>query len=150
MTTPTLVDVSPQPTLAQRRTVSQADIGPAMGEMLPAVFHAIIGQGQHPAGPPYSRYHSMPPEVDFEAGCPVVDPVEAGEGFVSGELPGGRAASIVHTGPYDGLGEAWQALYAWVAAEGHTATAAWEVYLTDPGQEPDPAKWQTRLYALVG
>jgi len=53
----------------------------------------------------------------------------------------------VHVGPYDTLSSTYEALQAWIETQGRTpATAMWEVYLTDPDQEPDPSKWRTEVY----
>jgi effector-binding domain-containing protein len=50
------------------------------------------------------------------------------------------------------VGAAWKALDAWVASQGRTAAPSlWEVYLTDPRAQPDPATWRTELdRPLVG
>ena len=71
-------------------------------------------------------------------------------------LPGGRYVTVVHTGPPASLEEATRELLQWADEQGLTwdMTTAddgehWgarlEEYLTDPDQEPDEAKWQTRL-----
>ena len=84
--------------------------------------------------------------VDLEGGCPVASPV-AGAGDVHpGELPGGEVAFTWHVGPYDTIGEAHGALTAWVLANSRKQRGPmWEVYWTDPGQEPDPTRWKTEL-----
>ena len=34
----------------------------------------------------------------------------------------------------------------WIAAEGlQSAGPAWEIYVTDPADHPDPADWRTEL-----
>src|SRR5262249_9798280 len=45
------------------------------------------------------------------------------------ELPGGEAATTVHWGPYDRLGEAHDRVVAWVQASGRVlAGVGWELY----------------------
>ena len=47
---------------------------------------------------------------------------------------------------YDTLSEAYAALETWISANGLKPVGdAWEVYLTDPGEVPDQADWQTEI-----
>ena len=81
---------------------------------------------------------------------------------VSGVLPAGRYATVTHVGHPSELMEVTKALLEWAAAQGLTwdVSAAdggerWgsrlEIYLTDPGEEPDMSKWQTQLaFRLAG
>ena len=42
--------------------------------------------------------------------------------------------------------EAYDALHVWIREqEKEIAGSRWESYLTDPGKEPNPAKWKTEL-----
>jgi effector-binding domain-containing protein len=53
----------------------------------------------------------------------------------------------MHVGPYDTLHETYSAMQAWIVSqERRPSSFMWEVYLTDPEQEPDPARWQTEIY----
>ena len=52
----------------------------------------------------------------------------------------------VHTGSYDGLGDAHAALEQFLGAEGAQASGpAREIYLTDPGEVPNPDDWKTQV-----
>lgn len=63
------------------------------------------------------------------------------------ELPPGRTAHLVLTGPWDGVPAAWQALFDWGSAEGLTlAGVNWEIYGEDAG---DPQAMETEFYALL-
>lgn len=150
MSSPALFEPQPRPTLSLRASVPMAEIGPKMGELLPAVWHQAQALGARPAGPAYSRYYSHGETVDFEAGMVLAAPVQADDPFRAGELPGGTVATLEHVGPYDSLRTSWEVLYGWLGGQALTPTAAWEEYLTDPGQEPDSSKWRTRLCAKVG
>lgn len=56
-----------------------------------------------------------------------------------------------HVGPYDTLAETYAALMGWIGEQGRTvAGPMWEVYWTDPGTEPDPARWRTEVIIPVG
>jgi effector-binding domain-containing protein len=76
-----------------------------------------------------------------------VPPGIRGKGRIkSGTLPGGEVVSTVHVGAYDHLPDAGAALAAWAEAHGRAATGPnWELYVTDPGVEPDPTQWKTEV-----
>lgn len=79
---------------------------------------------------------------EMEIGIPVV---EGGKSF-----GGGSAVKASYYGPYEGSGAAHEAVATYMAIKGYMPVAApWEVYVTDPGEEPDPAKWLTEVYYLV-
>jgi hypothetical protein len=51
-----------------------------------------------------------------------------------------------HVGPYERLGETHTRIQEYLDEHGLTQrAAAWEEYWTDPGMEPDPAKWRTKV-----
>ena len=61
-------------------------------------------------------------------------------------LPGGRAVEGIHVGSYDHLPGAYADLQQWMEQHGlEPANLMWEYYLTDPGIEPDPSRWRTRI-----
>jgi effector-binding domain-containing protein len=65
-------------------------------------------------------------------------------------LPGGRVVTGLHVGPYDSVGHTYARMTAWAIAHGlHPTQDMWEVYLTDPEREPDPARWRTGLFLRV-
>ena len=140
--------VSRQHTAVVRRRCAPDGISTAMGEGFGAVFAAVGKAGATPAGPVFSRYFSFGPEaVEFECGVVLTAPF-VGDGEVqAGELGGGEAAVGMHVGPYDTLHETYSAMQAWMAEQGkRPASSMWEVYLSDPEQEPDPTKWLTEVY----
>lgn len=142
----------PEQTVAVRRaTVEQGRLREFFDTAFPEVWMAVQSQGLAPAGPPFARYHGMPGnEMDVEAGFPVVgftgtDDVQAST------LPACRAAVAVHVGPYEGLADTWDALMRW-GGEHQLQRAGddfWEIYLSDPGTEPDPSTWRTQLVQPV-
>jgi effector-binding domain-containing protein len=144
--------LQPQTTVAIRTITTPAEIGPTMGQLLPEIWAYLEQQGVPAAGPPFARYHDFNDDrADLEAGFPVAAPV-AGDGrIVAGELPGGEVAVAWHVGPYDTLSQAHHAVEAWIAEQGRAmAGAPWEVYWTDPGENPDPATWRTEVVWPVG
>ncbi len=143
-------ELEAQAVLGIRTTTTMAEIGKVMGSLFGEVHGYITRSGQAPAGMPLAIYHSMSgPDgaVELECAIPVASALP-GEGRIrAGELPAGTAATVTHVGPYDGLGQTWGALTEWMKAEGlEGAGAPWEVYVTDPGAEPDQSKWRTDIF----
>jgi len=140
-------------------TVAMDGISAAVDDAFPALFGWLASQGIAPAGPPLIRYLviDMSGELQIELGVPVAAPVTASGRIQPGVLPAGRYAVLRHTGPYDGLVASNAALLRWAQENGiefdtwDTAQGpAWrsraEHYLTDPSQEPDPAKLETDVH----
>lgn len=87
-----------------------------------------------------------PLEVDFGV---EVSRDFAGEGEIRlAHTPAGRAASTVHVGPAERIGDANAAIEAWCRADGQSlAGVSWEVY-GDPGD--DPAILEVQIFYLLG
>jgi AraC family transcriptional regulator len=139
------------PVLFQSHRVDRDDVGGVLAQCLPAVFGYVMEQGLAPAGHPFVRYRSFGAAmVEIDAGIPLVEAPAAAppedSGIVQGELPASLVATTTHRGPYEGLGDAYRDLERWIEASAYEpAGAPWEVYLTDPGEVPDPADWLTAV-----
>lgn len=139
--------------LVMRRRVTRDEIATALAECLPAVFGYAQQHGLAITGPPFARY----PEVGMgslviESGVSVAGPPSAplDDGIEALAIPAGRAVVAIHRGPYDRLPESYQEIEKWMRGQGLTAAGApWETYLTDPGDHPDPATWQTEIVQPV-
>jgi effector-binding domain-containing protein len=118
----------------------------------------MAAHGVRPAGAPFFRYLTidMHRELDVEAGFPVDDVVDVDGDVFLRTLPAGRYATSTHTGHPDGLLDATAGLLAWADEQGlrwdvrdTPPGARWgcrlEVFLTDPSEQPDMAKWRTDL-----
>jgi AraC family transcriptional regulator len=140
--------LAPQPVLVMRRRIKRPDIAKVLGELLGAVFLHAQRAGATISGQPFTRYLDWGPGlVSIEAGLPIAARVE-GEGDVLAELlPGGRIAMTTHRGPYERLVDAHAAVQQWIEANGLQANGPpWEVYVTDPADEPDPMNWRTDVF----
>lgn len=142
-------DLDPTPTAVMTATLAVADIGAWLGTALEATARAAAVQGIAITGPPFARYEMLGGErFEVEAGFPTDRAVAADGDVHPSDLPGGPAAHATHVGPYDAMEAAYQALYRWIGANGGTPSGApWEVYLTDPNEEPDPSGWRTEVFA---
>ncbi len=119
-------------------------------EILGASFGAVYGYlmelGEQPAGPPYVAYYNMDmQDLNLEIGIPVAKSLPAKGELRSGQIAGGRAATVLHAGPYDKLHLAYDALMKWVAEQGlEPAGPAYEFYLNDP-ESVAPEELQTQI-----
>ena len=138
----------PQTTAAVRERVPVNELPEFFGRALHQAMAAVHEQGRQPQGPPFSLYHGMPTDtVDVEAGFPVDGPITAVDGVTPGSLPGGRVVEATHLGPYDELPQTYEEIIAYMKEQGLTPSSdMWEVYLSDPEQEPDPATWRTQIF----
>lgn len=98
----------------------------------------------------YAAYYNMDMEdLDVEAGFPVDGQVEGRGNIMAGEIPAGRFATVMHTGPYEGMEPTYERLNAWIRQNQHEpAGVVYEMYLNGPDDTP-PEGLQTRILMLV-
>jgi len=91
-------------------------------------------QGLQPCGAPFTIYHNMDmKDLDVEMGFPVGADFAASGRVVQGAIPGGRTAVTVHKGPYETIGETYNALTAFIAkSKAVPKGLCYESYLNDP------------------
>ncbi|MBV9505817.1 MAG: GyrI-like domain-containing protein [Acidobacteriia bacterium] len=145
-------EISPQPAVVLRRNIKPAEIASALAEMFPRVIQYAAANGMAIAGAPFARYLAMGPDWRIEAGMPVAAAsAGSGDGEIAVEaLPGGAVAVTTHSGPYDQLRAAHAAIQEWLKAEGYKAAGpAWESYINDPGDFPDPKDWKTEVFVPI-
>ena len=136
----------PHQTATVRETIREDDLAAALGRIFQAVGQVVSQQGIEKDGSLFARYHSFGETIDLEAGVPVKSAIQREGDVRPSDLPSGPAAIAVHAGPYETLSQTYEAIQGWLEATGRTASGApWEIYLTDPSMEPDPAKWLTEV-----
>lgn len=141
-----VVEVKEQPVLSIRETTSMSSMPEKMGEIFSEIYAFMQKKAITPVGPPFAYWHGMDSgTADMECGSPVSESAK-GEGRIkSSKLPGGKAATALHIGPYDQLGEAYKAVESWISDNGYQiAGSPWESYLTMPDVEP--SKIRTQIY----
>lgn len=143
----TFVDLQSQPAAIIELKTSHEAIGNDLGRAYGTLAQHLQSSGTQMAGPPFAIYNAMDgDEWTVTAGYPVATPITAEGTIKPGETPGGRAAQVLHVGPYDKLGDKWRALERWAKENGHSMTnVAWESYIDDP-DTTDPTKLRTLLY----
>jgi effector-binding domain-containing protein len=128
----------------------------------PELFGWMGAAGLAFAGAPFIRYLTidMDRELEIEFGVPI-SPADAAR--VNGDdrvhidhLPAGRYATLIHVGPYDQLVAANARLQDWALdqrltfdttawPDGDSWAARFEIYTTNPTEEPDPDKWEVEI-----
>ena len=148
---PRIVEVEPVAAAVVRGTVAVAELAPFFDRSFGALAQVVQAQGLAIAGPAFARYAGPPTDVaELEVGFPVAGAVEPDGDVQPGTLPGGRVARVEHHGSFDALGAAWEQLASWIAAAGETPSATlWEVYVTEPSPDMDPADLVTELSWLL-
>ena len=140
------IELEPVKTAVVRGRVPVDDISTWLPAAYNEVFRVLAQQSIAPTGPPFARYVLGSGTFDIEAGAPVASPVRVEGRVEPGDLPGGRAATTTHIGPYDALGDAVAALTSWIRSQGaEPAGAHWEIYYSDPVLEPDPSRFHTAV-----
>lgn len=139
--------IEEQPTAVVEATLRVAEIGPWLAKTYGAIAGLLAQHGVQPAGPPFARYHRLEDDrFAVEAGFPVSRTIDAADDVRSAALPGGSVARTVHVGPYDEMEPAFAALASWVHEQGGELVGdSWEVYFSDPDEEPDPSAWRTEV-----
>ncbi len=146
--------------VAQFTNYPMSEISAAFDGTFQVLFPALTAQGIKPIGPALALYHEVPSDtVTFEVGIPVDRPLpedipnDAGIILTNSSLPAGKIARRTYIGPFDGLGQAWTEFMDSVesaSVAGHQpAFPCWEVYVTEPAPDADPATLRTDLYTAV-
>ncbi len=104
-------------------------------------------------GAPFAIYHKWDEENDatkIEVALPVTSEKPGNDRVTKGKIEAGKVLKIVYMGPYEGTGEAHLAMDQYMRENNiQIGGYPWEVYVTDPGTEPDSSKWITEIYYPV-
>jgi effector-binding domain-containing protein len=126
---------------------SRAQMQHVMGPGISEAMAAVRAQGIGPTGPWFAHHLKMTADAfNFDICMPVSGPVEAVGRVKPGQRPALKVARTVYHGPYEGLGDAWSELVAWMQDKGYKmAGDLYECYLVGPESSHDPADWRTEL-----
>ena len=144
---PELVDVPAATTAIIRGVVPLSELRDFYDRSFSQLAATTGTQGVEIVGPTFGLYHGQPTEsADLEVGFVTSTAVTPAGDVEAGSLPGGRVARLVHRGSYDGLGTSWERLRSWMEDRGLTlGPVFWEVYVTEPSPDMDPADLRTEL-----
>ena len=151
MPAPTLVAEQPVLTSAPRRfvlyrhrIVAQRDLPATLSDTFGDLYARIGTIGAVPGGPPFVIYHDSSVrgvrwEVDICA--PVSAPITAPPGFEYVEMASGIVVSLLHVGPYETLGGAYEAIERYIAEHGlQPAGPPREFYYSDASVPPSETR----------
>jgi effector-binding domain-containing protein len=155
--TPEIETCAETPYAAVRTWVTLNEIA-GLGRHIEQAFDWLGVRGIDPAGPPFFRYNviDMARKIQIDVGVPVAAAAPGDDDIVTGLLPAGRYATLIHVGHPAELAGVTETLLDWAADQGLTWDMSpgeggehWggrvEFYLTNPADEPDMNKWVTRL-----
>lgn len=145
------VKLNKQHTASIRIKTDRNNMSEALSSAYKSINMYLSKNNVRAAGQPFAIYHEMNGQmVEFTAGIPTAKKIKSKDDIKAGKLPGGKALMATHFGSYDKLGDAHKELKQYLSDNGKKAKSdVWEVYVTDPGKEPDQSKWRTDLYVQV-
>jgi len=151
LTEPTLITLEASPSAVVKHS------GVTMAELRPLFdngFTAIAASGAAIAGPAFAIYRGDPSsrfdlELGFPVSQPLTAPVAADVTVEPSQLPAGQALAVSHLGSYDELPAAWSRLGEEAARRDLRPTGWYEVYVTEPSPEIDPATLRSDLFLLL-
>ncbi|MCF8239134.1 MAG: SRPBCC family protein [Saprospiraceae bacterium] len=142
------VDLEPRTYLAHRETVAWKDFPAFFAIHMPGIYRTAMSAGATMAGAPaglYFEWDEVNEQADMATAVPVASAVTV-KGASVVELPATKAKVIEYYGSYSGTGAAHGAMDAYFHEFGLEGSApVIEEYVTDPSNEPDTAKWLTRI-----
>ena len=128
-----------QPFLAIRVRTPVSDLPAKLGESYGAIMGYLGDLGRQPASMPFSAYYNQDmQDLDVEIGIPTAEILPGSGNIYGAEIPAGKVAECVYTGPYSQMEPAYQQLAEFVAQQGVEVTGiAYEMYIDDPGVTPE-------------
>lgn len=158
ITVPAIVERTAQRYAGIRLWVTLPEFPHVIPQTHDAVIKWLQEQGATVTGPSFIRYLviNMEEKMHVELGWPVAQQLVGDEQVTAGVIPAGRYGHVVYTGDYSGLMEANRVLVDWAKENkiewdrwdderGDAFAARLENYILDPGNDPDPAKWETEV-----
>jgi effector-binding domain-containing protein len=139
------------PLAVVRRRASRAELSKVVPEACGAVWKTLRNENVTGLGRNVAVYLDC--EMNIEVGVELESPyvsVNDGE-VIASALPAGNVATTTHFGPYSKLGEAHDAVQAWVQSNGlQLAGLCWETYGHWKDEwNRDPSKIRTEVFYLL-
>lgn len=137
--------------------VNQSALSDKMATMFGTVMQFMNSNNIPQAGMPMTIYNEMDNQNgSFIISCAI--PVSsriitpADSDVLCGFMPAQTAIKTTLRGDYKNLGEAWGKAEAYIAKNNYTKSddgVPFELYVTDPGEYPNPANWITEIFIPV-
>ncbi|HRZ75897.1 MAG TPA: SRPBCC family protein [Bacteroidales bacterium] len=136
-----------QPILAVRDSVDMQGMEAFFGESYGIIMEYLGAKELQPTGPPMSitLFWNETGKSLIEAAIPTAAEEKPGKGVLYARtIPASKVVRASHFGPYHTVGMTYTAVEAFMTAEGYLpAGPPMEIYVTDPGTQPDTALWET-------
>lgn len=137
-----------------RQEVPIPEISKFFTENFPKALEEATKSGAKMNGHPtgfYWTYDTVTMKTDMAAVVPLDKPVLKPGNGVQGFTVGGKKALVIeYNGSYDNIGEAHMAMDDCMAdMKMRSISPVIEEYVTGPGEEPDTAKWLTRVIYFI-
>lgn len=129
-----IIERESQLVLSVRTRTPIEELSDLIGITYRKIFQYMQEFGEVPSGAPFVGYFNMDmSDLDIEIGFPVSKALPGNEEIISNQIPAGKYATTIYTGPYEGLKEAYRELSDWLHKNEWTAgDIAYEFYLNDP------------------
>lgn len=139
-----------QPVVSIRAVVASAELVDFFEDACREIREYLAQIGERPVRPPMSLWHSSPEQsrdgVDFEPCLPVEHRVPPRGRIRADELPAGLVISTIHSGDYDTMGAAFDAVWSWIVGHGYEpAGPPRDVVLIGAHDTGDPAGYRTEI-----
>ncbi len=148
-----VTEVLSMPALSVKDSVYVTDIGTFLETYYPMLYMYALRNETSPTGHPYAVYHEPWDSLGMnfiEAGITTTKQISGENEIQSVMSPGGKAVKAIYFGPYEDVSPVYRAIKQYMEVlKLEPAGNPWEVYITDPTQEPDPAKLETIVYFPV-
>jgi len=140
----------------EAKDVAQNDMPSIMSENFPKLVKWMSANKIDMVGPPitlYKEWDEKTGKASFVSCVPIKSKLKKikDKGIIQGVIKPEKCAKTIYNGEYSGSEDAWMATFAYIEEKGlkHEKGNPFEIYVTDPGQNPDPSTWVTEIYIPV-
>jgi len=141
--------LEPQIALVVRDSAGPQSYNQVMGKAYGEIMSVVQSNKLNVSGPPFTvalTWDSVTMSSVMDIGIPV-EKAEKGKGRVHvQEFPGQKVVMAYYFGPYEKIAHTYHVLDQYIKEnEKQVIGSPWEIYITDPMNEPDTMKWETRV-----
>lgn len=131
-----VIEREKQLVLSVRTRASFQELSNVIGIEYRKIYAYMLEVGAAPSGAPFVGYFNMDmdmDDLDVEIGFPVTEEVLGKEEIKASEIPEGKYATMIYTGPYGEMKSAYKKLSEWMDLHQIEPNyLAYEIYLNDP------------------
>lgn len=148
---PTLVQTEAFNYLAKHISCTNDEFNTELGKALGELMTICSKNKWEIDGMPFViNFDDMNDIIEFEAAFKILQEVKAPRGYTSGVIPAGETVVVSHYGLYENLPASYILIENWIRDNNYSPDGnSYEIYLTDPGSEPDSSKWETQIFYPV-